>query len=93
MVIIASLTLLVFLCAVWSLLHFCRKGALPCKQLCGRKRRRVHRYSPLADPDVMRMSTKSRILFLLYFFYRYVVFSFLFDAIDNKGLVFSIGCQ
>ena len=58
MVIIVVLIVVVLVVTIWSLVHLCRKGALPCKQFCPKKRRRMHRYSPLADPEIMRMSTK-----------------------------------
>nr|CAG4643003.1 EOG090X00QS [Ilyocryptus agilis] len=57
--IIGILVMVFIALAVWSLVHLCRKGNLPCKSSCfTKKRRRLHRYSPLADPEVMRMSAK-----------------------------------
>lgn len=70
----------VLLGTIWSLVRFCRKGILPCKDLCSKKqRRKLHRYSPLADPESIRMSTQStmiitaldRIMVLISFHFSY----------------------
>lgn len=42
-----------------SLVHFCRKGVLPCKESLTKKRRKLHRYSPIADPEAIRMSAQN----------------------------------
>nr|CAG4636763.1 EOG090X00QS [Ceriodaphnia reticulata] len=57
-VIVVVLIVVLLVVTIWSLVHFCRKGSFPCKRFCTKKRRRLHRYSPLADPEIMRMSTK-----------------------------------
>lgn len=62
-VIVAVLVVVALVVTIWSLVYTCRKGSLPCKRLCQKKRRRLHRYSPLADPEIMRMSTKGNLLF------------------------------
>ena len=64
-VIITVLIIALLISSIWSLIYLCRKGDLPCKKFCPRKRRRLHRYSPLADPEIMRMSTKSKLNFAL----------------------------
>lgn len=59
--IVVALLASVLLALIYSLVRFCRKGVLPCKDLCSKKqRRKLHRYSPLADPESIRMSTQSR---------------------------------
>nr|CAG4650724.1 EOG090X00QS [Simocephalus serrulatus] len=58
-VVIISVLIVIFLVlTIWSIVYMCRKGTLPCKRFFPKKRRRLHRYSPLADPEIMRMSTK-----------------------------------
>ena len=59
--IVVVLVLVLLILAVWSVVHLCRKGVLPCQaRWCPKKsRRRLHRYSPLADPEAIRMSAKS----------------------------------
>ena len=57
-IIIGVMVLVTLVVAVWSVVHFCRKGTLPFRRCCSKKRRRIHRYSPLADPEIMRMSVK-----------------------------------
>ena len=52
------MVLVTLVVAVWSVVHFCRKGSPPFRRCCSKKRRRIHRYSPLADPEIMRMSVK-----------------------------------
>lgn len=64
-VIITVLIIALLISSIWSLIYLCRKGDLPCKKFCPRKRRRLHRYSPLADPEIMRMSTKSKLNFAI----------------------------
>ena len=59
MIIIGALVLVLLVAAVWSIVYFCRKGTPPFRRCCAKKRRRpLHRYSPLADPEIMRMSVK-----------------------------------
>ncbi|XP_046464140.1 dyslexia-associated protein KIAA0319-like protein [Daphnia pulex] len=57
-VIIVVILVILMVLTFGSLVYLCRKGVLPCKQCCPKKRRRLHRYSPLADPEIMRMTHK-----------------------------------
>lgn len=57
-VIIVVILVILLVLTLGSLVYLCRKGALPCKRYCPKKRRRLHRYSPLADPEVLRMTNK-----------------------------------
>jgi len=58
--IVVAMLASVLLGVTCSVIRFCRKGVLPCKNLCSKKQRRksLHRYSPLADPESIRMSTQ-----------------------------------
>ena len=63
-VIIVVILVILLVLTFGSLVYLCRKGVLPCKKCCPKKRRRLHRYSPLADPEIMRMTHKSKFLVL-----------------------------
>jgi hypothetical protein len=67
-VIIVVILVILFVLTFGSLVYLCRKGVLPCKQCCPKKRRRLHRYSPLADPEIMRMTHKGKFRFQLSIF-------------------------
>ena len=67
-VIIVVILVILFVLTFGSLVYLCRKGVLPCKQCCPKKRRRLHRYSPLADPEIMRMTHKGKFSFQLSIF-------------------------
>ena len=77
MVIIVVILVILFVLTFGFLVYLCRKGVLPCKQCCPKKRRRLHRYSPLADPEIMRMTHKGKFRFQLsiYIFFIFLVVS------------------
>nr|CAH0113256.1 unnamed protein product [Daphnia galeata] len=57
-VIIVVILVILFVLTFGFLVYLCRKGVLPCKQCCPKKRRRLHRYSLSADPEIIRMTHK-----------------------------------
>nr|CAG4648482.1 EOG090X00QS [Polyphemus pediculus] len=58
-ILIIGLLFVMVIGIILSLVQMCRKGRVPCKGTWSKKRRRPHRYTPITDPEVIRMTTKN----------------------------------